>query len=1248
MCSRVNTAADKSKQPPPRQLDNFAAPVSSWRMKMGTGWRTIAALPFLVALGHTAALGDPIPRATPAAGSVIARKTGEEVRFFDVSNWRHVDLNQDLLIGDELRTNAVGQLAVLFADSTQIRLGRNSSLLVRQIGAAGDTVLDLQSGTIWARAQRGGQGLKIDTPAAAAAIRGTDWSLTVDGDKTSLVVMEGTVELVNDQGSVQVRQGEAAVARIGQAPQKIIVVNSDDREQMLFYLPLRDAFVYMQPSPLTSQEMRRTIDGLEQKPQESRSAEDWLTLAEAQFTLEGRQKAMASLDRARAMTLSASQRARLDLIDAMVAGAERRFDDAARLFARARPGLDPKRGSVADFGGYFARALADPDRIEKQPRRVTGPNGAFAEAYAAGFLENIRASLDILKEAEQRYPDDPSLPAYRSAFAFIINDREQVKEAIGRALALDPNQPIALWSLSRYQSGIEGDPKAAIATLETALKVAPGWGTLWNDLGLAQDARGDWQSAQKALKRAIELDPVDPLPRVNLAITYLDQDRVLLAKDQIDRAMAADPGFDLALIARGRYHLQTGELEKATDDLLAGTVANPAVAQGQLALAIAQQEQGNGVAAQQALDNADRLDPNDPVVPSLRASIAMDEYDSDGAIAAALEYMRRLRAIGSDHAAISFNHDAGSTLNNAFRLQGLNAWGQYYGDITFDPFSGMSYVDQTLRGSVNPFLNNYLYGSDGIEPTQNRNTFSSFMQGLLYDPQMLAGPSARPYYIRYPFAEVELGYGISTYNGSSRPIYQGSWSSFANWPFPVSSYVNLEWIKTPLTGDIAYPQSHYDGTAEVINGVGYLTATPTPDTRVVAYAQRTDNSLDLPYYFGSPPDTFERDNNYKTTELGVGLSHTISFENVINTAFFYSDTDQKNDFTFAQAGIDAFSQKTSQTSYIGALNHTIATGNLTWRYGIEGGVIDLDYAEDLNGEPTVDSVSTRVDYGRAYVDVLHDINSQVKAEYGLFGTYANGDIADTKRFEPRVGVAYSPTDGQWLRAAVLRQSYDYDINTLAPVSILGIQPNQFGLATDGYADTLALKWDAEWTDWFFTAVDYQHQDMNGLALGYPALWPSPLFVDSFALSEGRVDRTSLTSNIHIGSGFGVSGTVAYTNSKNDDPTSLDYGKTLPFIPTWAGQVALTWVNEANIKATVAGNYIGTRAGSLSSLDGQLPIGRTELDAFWTLDASVTWEPFDKRFELSLAAFNLLDEDFDVATGIPGWGRSFKGTVKVRF
>lgn len=57
---------------------------------------------------------------------------------------------------------------------------------------------------------------------------------------------------------------------------------------------------------------------------------------------------------------------------------------------------------------------------------------------------------------------------------------------------------------------------------------------------------------------------------------------------------------------------------------------------------------------------------------------------------------------------------------------------------------------------------------------------------------------------------------------------------------------------------------------------------------------------------------------------------------------------------------------------------------------------------------------------------------------------------------------------------------------------------------------------------------------------------------------------------------------------------------------------------------------------------------TKLDGYWTIDGNLTWEPFDKRFELQLAAYNLLDEDFEVAPFTPGWGRSFKGSIKVRF
>jgi tetratricopeptide (TPR) repeat protein len=457
-----------------------------------------------LAAAATACLAAPaaaqvVPRNQPPAGSVIARKSGEEIRFIDVSAWQTVDLAQDLLAGDVLRTNATGQLAVLFADRTQMRLGRNTTLLVKEIGAASDSLFALQAGSIWGRAQRGGIGLTVETPAAAAAIRGTDWSLSVDADgRTSLIVLEGLVELSNEFGSVSAAEGEAAVASIGQAPTKIIIVDPDDREQMLFYLSLRGSFTFLPASPLPSPEMRRERLRIANVSESDRSAEDWVTLAETALSYEGRQAALAASVEARRFRLTAAQEARLDLIDALIAGAEQRYGDAARLFARAAPHLDPRRRAVAAYSGYFARSLADPDRVEQPPSlEGSGPYGALAAALTAGFLQDTKAAIEVIRRAEARFPDDPTLPAVRAQFALLLDDREQVREAVEQALALDPDDPTALEARANYRAGIESDLEGALADLERAVAIAPGSTTIWNALGLVQSARGANREAER-------------------------------------------------------------------------------------------------------------------------------------------------------------------------------------------------------------------------------------------------------------------------------------------------------------------------------------------------------------------------------------------------------------------------------------------------------------------------------------------------------------------------------------------------------------------------------------------------------------------------------------------------------------------------------------------------------------------------------------------------------------------------------
>ncbi|MBY3142235.1 FecR domain-containing protein [Rhizobium laguerreae] len=1239
------------------------------------------ALAFAVPGFGLPAMADPVPRATPVAGSVIARKIGEEVRFIDVSNWRVVDINQDLLTGDVLRTNANGQLAIVFSDHTQVRLGRNSSLQVKKMAAGGDTVLNLQSGTIWARAERGGQGLTVETPAAAAAIRGTDWTMTVEGAKTSMIVLEGRVALSNPQGSVEVNEGEGAVATIGQAPTKIISVNPDDREQMLFYLDLRDGFDLMPTSPLRADRMATERRRLLALPPERRTTEDWLELAEVQSAFDGRRAAAATLQNIRGRKLTTAQQARVDLIDATIAGSEKRYGDAVKLFQKALPHLDPTRRNMAQYGGYFARSLADPAHAEQPPANTTGPYGAIMEAYTTGFLKNPRAALEIIKKAEQRYPDDPTLPAVRAQLAELTDDREQMKEAIERSLSLDPDHPMALSARAGYKASYESDINGALADLNRAIALAPGASGTLNSLGLLQSSRDANGEAEKAFKKAIELDPQDPLLHANLAILYLDQARMKEAKREIDTAIALDPSFDHALLARGRYYLQTGERDKALADLLAASTANPAHSQSQFMLAAAHYEKGDRLPSEQALDNANRLDDDDPVISSFRTAIDIDDYDSDGAIRNAQEFLRRSRARGGDYSGLGANASAGSTLNDAFRLQGLGAWGRYYGDAVFDPFNGTGYIDQSIKGSIFPFVNATSFSDDNIIQNRgNASSYSSFIQGLLLSPHMLSGRSRSVTLFDVPFIEGSLGGGINSVDGHTRRIGEAEIQGYSNETIPLSFYGNLTWEELALDGDYR-DFGGFETENKIVGGNGYLTATVTPDDRVVAYVNHAKNDgtlnalsagsalTDFLNLLGAGVPTeissqySYRRNVSETTNAGLGWSHTFSYENILNGALLYSESKSRTSTSLQvddapvlglrDPDIIPFldgTEELSSKTYIGALSHSIGSGPLTWRYGIEGGWIDASTTtfsrlhelfprfpvlpETTSGP---DTFGNRVNIGRAYIDVLHEITPNLKGEYALFGTRMEGDGVDVSRFEPRFGLAWSPVQNHWLRAAFMRQSLDTGVPTLAPIGILGLQANQYSVGVDGYTDTAALQWDAEWTDRFFTSVEYQHQELHDFSIDFPLI--SLPAADSLPLSRGSIDRAAVTANVALGYGFGLSATYAYMESENKDPLEPNYGGSLPFIPKNSGQIALTWVNEAKVKATVAANYIGERDGD--------DLG-TKLDDYWSLDAHLVWEPFDKRIELEAAAYNLLDEDFEITPGVPGWGRAFKGTLKVRF
>lgn len=391
---------------------------------------------------------------------------------------------------------------------------------------------------------------------------------------------------------------------------------------------------------------------------------------------------------------------------------------------------------------------------------------------------------------------------------------------------------------------------------------------------------------------------------------------------------------------------------------------------------------------------------------------------------------------------------------------------------------------------------------------------------------------------------------------------------------------------------------------------------------------------------------FNRRLDLRAARAGIGWSHTFGHKNVLNAAFFASDLNQSSveqGVLFDSAGPVVVGLRESEASiqqrtYTGAINHTIATGDISWRYGLEAGTLKYDQSSrDFLAFPggvedTFDTTSLDLRFGRAYVDAIWDVTPDLRAEAGLFATYLDGDLSIT-RVEPRAGIAWSPIEGHWLSGGFIRETNSINDTTLAPVGIVGMQPNQVPLGIGGVADTFAARWSAQWNHRLFTSVDYQHQNLRGLAITPPG------FIEPIDAGQGTIDRVAATANIHLGHGFGLFGTFAYASSENTDPASAGYGEALPYVPETSARLGVTWVNPANVKLTVAGTYIGERLGAETG---------PALSNYWTLDAFATWEPFDKRFQIELAAYNLLGEKFEVAPSTPGWGRTFTGSLKVRF
>jgi FecR-like protein len=148
---------------------------------------------------------------------------------------RTLTVGADINIGDVIKTGPAGQVEILFADSTKLVVGPNSSLeiqdyLIRTNGSAGKFAVDMLAGTFrFVTGTSPKPDYIINTPTGTIGVRGTAFDVFVDDKGVAHIMMYQSTSIMCEKHA-KLCKDLADLCEIGQIDQSntSIVGNAND------------------------------------------------------------------------------------------------------------------------------------------------------------------------------------------------------------------------------------------------------------------------------------------------------------------------------------------------------------------------------------------------------------------------------------------------------------------------------------------------------------------------------------------------------------------------------------------------------------------------------------------------------------------------------------------------------------------------------------------------------------------------------------------------------------------------------------------------------------------------------------------------------------------------------------------------------------------------------------------------------------------------------------------------------------
>jgi tetratricopeptide (TPR) repeat protein len=454
-----------------------------------------------------------VAKVTSAQGTVESQRVGE-------TEWQPVNLDDTYCPGDKIRVQEKSRADVILLNQSILRLNENTAITLESVKEEKTSLIDLIKGAVHFFS-RSPSNLEVQTPFTTAGVRGTEFFVSVEEDKTSLSVFEGKVLAANQAGSLLLTGGQSAVAEAGKAPALRIIARPRDAVQWALYYP---PVLYI-------------------RPDEFQAGTDWqgMVRESIEFYMRGDlQKAFDSIEK-----VSGDVRdSRFFTYRATLLLSVGRVDEAGVDIEQAL-GLNPNDSNAFALQAIIAVVQNEKEKAFNVAQKAVGtdPNSATAQialsyAQQAQFdLEGARASLE---KAVQLKPENALAWARLAELWSSFGNLDEALRAAEKAVALEPN-------LSRTQTVlgfaylVQVKTKEARNTFEKAIALDQANPLPRLGLGLAKIREGNLDEGSREIEIAASLDSSNALVRSYLGKAYFEEKRTRLDEREYAVAKELDP-----------------------------------------------------------------------------------------------------------------------------------------------------------------------------------------------------------------------------------------------------------------------------------------------------------------------------------------------------------------------------------------------------------------------------------------------------------------------------------------------------------------------------------------------------------------------------------------------------------------------------------------------------------------------------------------------------------------------------------